>query len=77
MSNQVNYSLHFMELAHDNLLDFHTAMCQTLYMLLCKILDNMDKKEHCLSGPAHHPTFVLNKGNAGAQPLSGYCEIIC
>ena len=37
----------------------------------------MDKKEHCFAVPTLHLTFVLNKGNAGAQPLSGYCETVC
>ena len=36
----------------------------------------MDKKEHCFAASTLHPTFVLNKGNAGAQPLSGYCETV-
>lgn len=37
----------------------------------------MDKKEHCFAACTLHPTFVLNKENAGAQPLFGYCETIC
>ena len=66
-----------MKCVHDNFLDFHTGIRQTLYMFLFKILDNLDKKERCLAAPVGQLTFVLNKGNAGAQPLSGYCKTVC